>query len=40
MWNLIKFWCGEYIECMKNAHLIDEAYMELDMDKELGRGEC
>lgn len=33
-------WIKEYIECMRNAHLLDEAYMELDMDSELGKGEC
>lgn len=39
MWHFIKFWFNEYIECMKNAHLLDESYMELDMDREFGRGE-
>jgi hypothetical protein len=39
MWNLIKSWYHEYVECMNNAHLLDEAYMELNMDEEFGHGE-
>ena len=38
MWLLIQSWFREYIDCMRHAHLIDEAYMELNMDEEFGRG--
>ena len=35
MWNFIQ----EYIDLMRYCYLIDDAYIELNMDKEFGRGE-
>lgn len=39
MWTLIKGWWDEYVDLIAHSYLLDEAYMELDMDRELGRGE-
>ena len=39
MWNLINTWWNEYIDLMAHSYLLDEAYMELNMDEEFGHGE-
>jgi hypothetical protein len=39
MWTLIKGWWDEYIDLMAHSYLLDEAYMELNMDEEFGHGE-
>ena len=39
MWTLIKSWWNAYIDLMAHCHLLDEAYMELNMDEEFGHGE-
>ena len=39
MWNKLKSWFIDFCDCMDNAHLLDEAYMESNMDEELGRGD-
>ena len=40
MWTLIKGWWDDYVDLMAHSYLLDETYMELNMDQELGRGEC
>lgn len=39
MFKWIYLQIKEYFDCMKDAHLLDEAYMELNMDEELGKGD-
>ena len=39
MWTLIKSWWNEHIDLMEHSYLLDEAYMELNMDEEFGHGE-
>ena len=39
MWTLIKSWWNEYVDLMEHSYLLDEAYMELDMDRKMGRGD-
>jgi hypothetical protein len=39
MWHLIKVWWNEYVDLIAHSYLIDEANIELDMDRKLGRGE-
>lgn len=38
MWKLIKGCWDEYVDLIAHSYLIDEAYMEFNMDQELGRG--
>ena len=39
MWNLMKDWWDEYVDLMAHSYLLDEAYIELNMDEEFGHGE-
>ena len=39
MWTFIKYCWTKYWDAMAHSYLLDEAYMELNMDRELGRGE-
>jgi len=39
MWTFIKYCWTEYWDAMAHCHLLDEAYMELNMDEEFGHGE-
>jgi len=39
MWKFIKYCWTEYWDAMEHCHLLDEAYMELNMDEEFGHGE-
>ena len=39
MWNWIKHLFIEYCECMRNVHLLDEAYIETRTDEKRHRGE-
>jgi len=39
MWTLIKSWWNECVDLIEDSYLIDEAYMELNMDEERGHGE-
>ena len=40
MWKLIEGWWNEYVDLIEYSYLLDEAYIELNIDQELGRGEC
>lgn len=39
MWTLIKSLWYDYVDLMAHSYLIDDVYMELDMDREYSKGE-